>query len=222
MRSAAGIVLLMLAAAQPAGVSAGAGGDCVAALAGNYAARHMEMGGGIALQPGGRFRYELAYGAIDEEASGRWTCDGDTATLTSDPVVAPRFELLGRDGARAGRLRVTLDLPEGLSRQYFSVFVRYADGAGERLDLTDDGLDVALPAHRQVRAIRPLLPIYELAGEEIAVPAGAGPAVHWRFRPNDLGKVAFAGTPLRRQGGALVLTRFGEAIRFVAVDGAGR
>lgn len=214
------VAAALLTGAAPASASAGgipvagSAGACATAFADTYGARHMEMGGGIALRPDGRFRYELAYGALDEEAGGHWTCDDATVYLTSDPVKAPRFLLLGTGPAPQGQLRITLDLPKGFSRQYFSLLLRNADGAVEQRDFAEDGLTVAFTPGARPLAIRPVLPVYEFAGEPIALPPGEGIEVRLRFIANDLGKVAFAHTPLRREGAGLALTRFGETIRF--------
>lgn len=174
----------------------------------------MEMGGGIILRPDGRFGYELSYGALDEEADGGWTCDGTSVFLKSDAVKSPRFETVSMGAGASGQLHIALDVPEGMSRQYFSVLIRRADGAVERQQFTDDGLTFAFSAKERPVAILPVLPVYEFAGDPIDLPPGDGIALHLRFTPNDLGKVAFAQTPLRRDGKALLLERFDETIRF--------
>jgi len=205
----------MLATAPgPAVSSKPAGADCAGELAGAYAARHMEMGGELLLGPDGRFRYELAYGALDEEARGRWTCDAEAVRLTSDAVTPPRFEVLGSGPAPAGHVRVSLDLPRGMSRQNFSLLVHRADGSEERRQFDDEGLDLAFTAATRPVALLPVLPVYDVAGTRIGVPAGDGVEIRLRFAVNDLGKVAFVGTALKREQGGLVLDRFGEAIRF--------
>ena len=60
-----------------------------AQLAGLYEIHQMEMAGGLELQPNGHFRYGFTYGAVDEEAEGDWTFDGNTVLLTSKPKGAP-------------------------------------------------------------------------------------------------------------------------------------
>lgn len=186
--------------------------DCTEAFAGDYAVRHMEMGGGLALHDDGSFGYEMAYGAVDEVAQGRWTCDKNTVFLTSNPVNPPRFSMLGADPAPKGELHVELDLPRGMSRQYFSVLIRKADGSTEQREFGEDGLVVAFTAQERPVTIVPLLPVYELAGDPITLPAGEGLKVRLQFLPNDLGRVAFSRTPLQQQARGLSLQRFGETI----------
>lgn len=56
---------------------------------GLYEINQMEMAGGLELEPDGRFRYALDYGAVSEEAVGRWATDGDDVLLTTDPMPPP-------------------------------------------------------------------------------------------------------------------------------------
>jgi hypothetical protein len=68
-------------------ISAARAADCASAdasLAGHYYLRGvMEVGSELQLQKNGRFDYMLAYGALDELASGCWSRKGDTVTLTA-------------------------------------------------------------------------------------------------------------------------------------------
>src|SRR5437868_116655 len=91
-----------------------------ASLVGRYDGGQMEIAAGLELKADGRFRYALSYGALDEEAAGRWQVSGDRVFLTSDPVVAPRFVLVSQGRGADGTLQLSLDVPNGVSRQYFS------------------------------------------------------------------------------------------------------
>lgn len=55
-------------------------------VAGQYETDQIEVAAGLELQPGGRFRYALDYGAVSERAEGSWTFDGTTVRLTSTPL----------------------------------------------------------------------------------------------------------------------------------------
>jgi len=55
-------------------------------MAGLYVIDQMEMGGGLELRPDGRFRYALEYGAVSEQAEGKWTIDDGEVKLTTDPM----------------------------------------------------------------------------------------------------------------------------------------
>jgi len=104
-------------------------------LVGTYDGRQMEMAAGLELLANGRFRYDLAYGALDEQAAGKWTSGGDRVLLTSDPVTPPRFVLVSHRRGAPGMLRVDLDVPKGVSRQYFNALITKANGQTERRQL---------------------------------------------------------------------------------------
>src|SRR4051794_35389047 len=82
-----------------------------ASLVGTYDGGEMERAGGLELRADGRFNYALSYGALDEEAAGRWTLSGDRVLLTSNPVTAPRFVLVSRGRGSGGILQIGLDVP---------------------------------------------------------------------------------------------------------------
>src|SRR5579872_4447977 len=98
------ILLWLAAAASPLSASA-------QKLVGVYDGHQMEMAVGIELKADGRFEYGLSYGAMDEQAAGRWTVTDGKVLLTSDPVKAPRFTLIGQKPAPAGSFEITLETP---------------------------------------------------------------------------------------------------------------
>ena len=183
-------------------------------LAGVYDGSQMEMGVGLRLQPNGRFDYQLAYGALDESASGTWTRDRDHVFLTSDPVTPPKFSLIDQRPSADGKMHVVLDLPKGWSRQYFDAELELSDGRGGGGQLSDDSDIIELePGDRPV-SLRLEMGVYALHSDAFRI-GGTGPAVvHVRFDPNDIGKVAFAKTPLRIVGKTLTFERYGRSIVF--------
>ena len=81
-------------------------------LAGHYYLRGvMEVGSELLLHPDGRFEYMLAYGALDELASGCWTRSGTTVTLHArkfehsmqDPMKFERLDLMVQPGGKLMR-----------------------------------------------------------------------------------------------------------------------
>jgi hypothetical protein len=64
----------------------GASAETPAGFAGLYEINQMEMAGGLELQPDGRFRYGFDYGAVSEVSEGKWTVEGGTVLLTTDPM----------------------------------------------------------------------------------------------------------------------------------------
>jgi hypothetical protein len=73
------VLAALLVAAAPAAAEAAPG---------LYLANQMEVGAGLELLPGGRFRYALDYGAVSEGAEGQWRSDGITVYLTNDATIA--------------------------------------------------------------------------------------------------------------------------------------
>jgi hypothetical protein len=187
-----------------------------ASVAGLYESRTMEVGGGLELGADGRFRYQLAYGALDESAEGDWTFDGKTVRLTSRPMPRlPAFELVSDEPAPKGELWLTVD------REGFSW-----DGAIDAIATDDSGQRGVVAADRSGRvdsgghvltAIDPLVPVYSLPAGHFPLSGERGHRLRLKFHANDLGRAAFDGEPLELRSGELVLRRYDTEIRFVRV-----
>ena len=84
-------------------------------LAGHYVLRGvMEVGSELLLKSDGRFNYMLAYGALDELASGCWMRSGNTVTLHAYEFKANmddpgKFERLDLTVAPGGKLTRRFD-----------------------------------------------------------------------------------------------------------------
>jgi hypothetical protein len=73
-------------------------------LAGHYYLHGvMEVGSELLLKADGRFEYMLAYGALDELASGCWTRNGGVVTLNGQ-----KFEASMEDPMKFTRLELTI------------------------------------------------------------------------------------------------------------------
>jgi hypothetical protein len=120
LRSHAAFVLMFPAAllvlALP-WISAARAADCAPAdgtLAGDYHLNGvMELGSELRLLPNGRFDYMLAYGALDELASGCWSREGGSVTL-----VASKFETSMEDPMKFDRLELRVLPGGGLERRF--------------------------------------------------------------------------------------------------------
>jgi hypothetical protein len=156
----------------------------------------------------------LSYGALDEEAVGKWTVSGNTVILTSDPVRAPRFVVVSQGRGADGTLQLNVDAPKELSQQYFSAVILQRNGQAQRQQLTDDGLSLPFTGDNSPTAVRMLFPVFSVISEPLVVDPTRGYAVRFRFEPNDLGKVDFQATPLRIVNGELLLDRHGRTISF--------
>ncbi|MDB5679174.1 hypothetical protein [Sphingomonas bacterium] len=185
-----------------------------AKLIGDYDGGQMEMAVGLSLKANGRFEYGLSYGALDEEAAGTWAANGNQVLLTSDPVTPPRFSVIGQKPAAAGALRITLDLPGQINRQLFDAHVLLADGRTVDQQLGDDGVSIPFAAGNPPVKIALSFDVFELASDPVTIDPARGYEIDFRFDPNDLGKVDFKATPLKRAGDDLLLERYGRSIRF--------
>jgi hypothetical protein len=202
-------IVLVLAAASTAPAAAQS-----TSLVGTYDGGQMEIAAGLELRADGRFRYALSYGALDEEATGTWTVSGSQVFLTSDRIVAPRFVLASRNRSGDGVLQIGLDVPKGLSRQYFDAVITSTNGQTERKQLSDDGLSWRFTSASVPTSVRLLLPVFSIISEPFQVDPSSGYSLRLRFEPNDLGKVAFQATPLQIVNAELLLERHGRTIRF--------
>ena len=205
---------MSMAAAVTLAVAASAAMAQAPSLVGTYDGRQMEMAAALELLADGRFRYALAYGALDEEAAGKWTLRGDRVLLTSDPVRAPRLVLISQGRGAPGMLRVDLDLPKGLSRQYFDAIMTKPNGQAERKQLAEEGLLMPFVGAEAPTALRLSLQMFDVASAPVRLDANSGYSLRFRFEPNDIGKVPFEATPLQVVNGALLLDRHGRTIRF--------
>ena len=196
-----------------AALAAPASGDAET-LAGLYDGGETEIAAMLELGVDGRFRYALRYGALDEEAAGNWTLDGDRLFLTSDPVAAPRIRFDRHEPGPVGgdAIAVTLDAG-GLPPQLFTLALEHAVGrmAGTRLD--DGETRLSLGGNDPPQTMTLTLPLFDIVGDRVPIAGKAG-RYAFRFEPNDLGKVAFAATPLQREGEDLRLERHGRMLRF--------
>ena len=183
-------------------------------VVGTYDGSQMEIGARLELRSNGRFRYALAYGALDERAEGSWTVEGDRVLLTSGPINAPVFVFFEQPGTSDGKMRIVLDLPTGWSRQVFDAEVTLADGRVIEQQLSDDTDVLDVGSGARPLSVRLELPVYGLRSRAFSVPGAGGSSVHARFEPNDLGWVAFARTALQIQAANLILERYGRTIVF--------
>ena len=188
-------------------------------VAGHYHGAAMEIAAALELGPDHRFRYRLIYGALDETAEGQWKATDGTLFLTSDPVTPPAFAFVSEGPSPDSGLHIDLDLPQGLSRQYFDAELGLADDSTVTYQFAEDGLVVTEPGHARPVQVRLLLPIFSVASAAQPVTGEGARSLRFRFDPNDLGKVAFTDTPLEIGPGSVLLERHGRALRLLRQEG---
>jgi hypothetical protein len=187
-----------------------------AALAGFYESRTMEVAGRLELRKDGHFRYELAYGALDEAAEGDWTFDGKSVHLTTRPMPKlPAFELVGDDPAPKGELWLTVD-KDGFEWGGRLEAVAMDQSGEQGLVSTDESGKIDADGH-VLTAVDPLVPVYSIPAGHFALSTDRGHRLRLKFHANDLGHAAFSGQPLELRGRDLMLQRYDTEIRFVRV-----
>ena len=206
----------MIAMLAPVVIAAMAGQAAVPiAQTGFFTARQPEVAAALELMPDGRFRYSLDYGAVSEIAGGRWTGDGRTVRLTSDPMPrAPSFAILADEPAPAGEYQVTLENP-GFDWGGPLEFLATIDGSPSPVRIKPDSVGRVDPPPGRITAIRPIVPVYGDIGPPLALAGPGGHKLTVRFLRNDLGMARFDSTPLVVEDGGLRLMRYGASIRLV-------
>ncbi|MGZ3171849.1 MAG: hypothetical protein ACXWI5_06255 [Croceibacterium sp.] len=182
-------------------------------LVGTYNGSQMEVGTGLRLEANGRYEYYLSYGALDEMSQGTWAADGDAIVLTSDKYKLPAFELISSNPGAAPTLDVSLDVPKGLELQYFSALLLRPDHTASEEQFDEGPLHIPLSGANHPTGFLLGLEVFDLMSEPYDIPPNTR-AMHFRFVPNDLGKVAFDHKRLPRDGDAFVLDRFGRTLKF--------
>lgn len=186
------------------------------AVAGLYESQQMEVGAALELKADGRFRYQLDYGAVSEQAEGRWTSDGKAVRLTTTPgSKPPAFELVRDDPAPAGQLTVTIEPPGVGGYRVDAIATDAKTGEKGRVTVDSDG-QVDSGGH-QISVLEPLVPMYGTIAGRFPLDPKRGHRLLLRFRANDLGVAAFDGEPLAITPRGLVLNRYDQAIRFIRV-----
>jgi hypothetical protein len=204
------VAAAFLAAAAPAPATV------KARVAGLYQSQQMEVGAALELRKNGHFRYQLAYGAIDEEASGEWTTDGKTVRLTSNPMPnEPTFDLVTDKPAPKCTLSLSVDWGRFSWSSPPDVLVTYDSDPKTLHFLETDEQGTVHLENCAVASVFPIVPMFQIPGEPLKLSPATGHRLSLKFRPNDLGRAAFHAEPLQIDGSALVMQRYDAEIRFI-------
>ena len=171
----------------------------------------------LILYPDGRFEYALAYGALDEQAQGRWTSDGKTVHLTTVPKPKPAV-------FSAGQAERNADAP-------FTIKVTSPDGrglAGVDFQLTFDrgepvesytqeyGWSLDPAEKRTPRSIRFAVLMYGLVSQTFPIDVTKANQFTFILTPNDLGTIDFENLPLTTEANRLIMHRDGGDLTYVS------
>jgi hypothetical protein len=176
-----------------------------AEVEGIYQDEVFEVASTLALSPSGRFLWVFSMGALDVAAEGRWTRESDgTIVLNSEPVLAPRFELVGRSRDDRPGIAVRLACDSREAARFLDVVVEYADG--ERVAHNFSELEYRTTAEdspRPVAAVQVGSGAFDLISERVPVNPQEANVFTFRFIPNDLGRVEFRNQRVAVESGAV-------------------
>ncbi|WP_199554950.1 hypothetical protein [Sandaracinobacteroides hominis] len=170
----------------------------------------MEAAGAIELSPDGRFRYALAYGALDETAEGRWRLDGNKVLLTTDPKPKPpSFTVAESSPGKPGVFQLRLDNPKGQPIPNIAVLVTFANGqidtAYTRMDPENDNwMEADIDADHIPVSMQFRIPVFDFHSDPIRIDVKRARRFRVVLDPQDLGVRDFNDWPLDVQGEMLL------------------
>jgi hypothetical protein len=128
-------------------------------LVGEYKCNQMEVAARLLLQPNGHFKYELAYGPLDETVEGTWDVQGGSVFLTTVPdFKSPHFSVIGDQLNPYGLLSITgWPIMKGAPLRVYLIYG--PNEPREMVEVAADG-NVPLPGNRLPTAFIPVIPGY--------------------------------------------------------------
>jgi len=172
----------------------------------------------LEITPNGRFRYGMSEGAMDEQAEGRWTCEGGTLKLTTEPTPKPAAFTLDKvtDGEEAP-FTLIVTWPDGRGVALVDFRLDF-DGAEPVMGYTQqDGWSRDLDGHIP-KAVQLAEPFYQTISPVFPIPSRKGIKVHIVLTPNDMGTADFRDVLVTREDDRVLLHWRGRAIPYVRVE----
>jgi hypothetical protein len=220
-RSFALLPILILAIACAAGSEAPDNGTAANAAApvpsgpGNVAAAgHYRLRGGpdtaseLDLLPTGRFRFFLAAGAVDLRAEGRWTSDGRTVVLNTEPRPRPATFIPGPvTRSDESPITVLVTGPNGRGIAGIDLKMGFADGRVIESYTQEYGWQYNQEGPPGTPSwVELSLAMYNLPPRRFLLDAAAGNKFTFNLVPNDLGVQDFHDTALEITPEGLAMT----------------
>jgi hypothetical protein len=171
----------------------------------------------LILYPDGRFEYALAYGALDEQAQGRWTSDGKTVHLSTLPKPKPAVFSAGRSQRDAGApFAIKVTSPDG--RGLAGVDFRLTFDSGDPVEsyTQEYGWSLDPADKRRPMSIRFEVPMYGLESQVFTVDVATANQLTFILTPNDLGTIDFENVPVTIGENALIMHRQGGDLTYVS------
>ncbi|HJQ17091.1 MAG TPA: hypothetical protein VJ859_08815 [Allosphingosinicella sp.] len=171
----------------------------------------------LVLRDDGHFLYVLAAGALDEHAEGRWTSDGKTVRLTTEPKPRPAVFRAGPTARTAEvPLRVRVTWPDGRGIPGVDFAIGFDSGSPITNYTQEDGWSLPPDEKRHPRWVEFALSMYALKSQRFAVNSAAANDLAFVIEPNDLGVAEFQELPLTIGKGRLLMHRYGGTLTYVA------
>jgi hypothetical protein len=171
----------------------------------------------LVLRADGRFQYALAYGALDEEATGRWRRVGKHVLLTTMPKPVPAAFSAGKAEHMSTAplaLHVNWSNGRGIPGIDFRVDFESGDPFIDYIN-NDEGWQLDPAETRKPVAVTLSLTMYGLTSPRFPIDTAKANDLTFILTPHDLGRYDFENTPLDIAPGKLVWQRNGTALDFV-------
>jgi hypothetical protein len=162
-----------------------------------------EAAGGLELGPDGRFRYGFTYGALDEQASGRWRTEGNRILLTTDPApIPPEWTLVAAEPGDPKLFALILEGPTGSPIPNIEVEVRMRDGSVEAAQTRAGWMEAELDGREPV-SVSFRIPVFDVGSPAFPIDVAKARRIRVRLDPKDLGVRDFRDWPLEVRGDLL-------------------
>lgn len=165
----------------------------------------------LILRADGRFDYALAYGALDEEATGRWRRVGNRIFLTTVPKPVPPVFSPGRTAhTTTAPLALHVTWPDGRGIPAVDFRIEFESGAPFQDYINnDEGWSMPAEEKRKPVAVTFAEPIYRVASSRFPIDTSKANDLTFILTPHDMGHVDFEELPLDVAPGKLVMHRGG-------------
>jgi hypothetical protein len=170
----------------------------------------------IELAPDGRFRYERSEGALDEEASGRWTTSADGVLLQTLPQPrAPEWQINAINDTTQTPLSLVVKVPGGDALAGIFLRIGFTNGDRQAASTQQDGWSMDPADERQPAWIEFTEPIHGVTSQRFDLPPRRGIALNVTLVPNQIGVAPFDKTAATVTRDGLVLHWRGRDIPYV-------
>lgn len=182
------------------------------------AAEGPELASRLQLSADGRFRYELAYGALDESAEGSWRREKDAILLFTEPRPKPA-EFIADAMTISGDAPLSLTVTWSNGRGIAGIDFRIGFDSGEPIEgyTQEYGWSLAASEQRHPQWIELYEPIHRVGPKRFPIPDGKTNKLHFMLVPNDIGVADFQGTAVAGEGDRLVLHHKNGDLRYIRV-----